>query len=270
MNVTLEDIFVVFNYNEPSETTALRGLNLKINSGDRITVVGNNRNGKSTLLRLIAGHVETTFGKVIVDGKDVTHEPPAERAEIFSLISCDHDDNCHDDLPVLENLILAIMGRQDTGIFKPAITEQRLNIITEYLEKYDFLDLKELLYTHTKCIPQAQKYALALLMSALKRPKVLLVDDFMSNINQKSGRRLIETIKRVVQDQNMMLMAVMSTPKMEFEFFNRCIILGNGKVALDLTGEAKTKLDFSKIFDHFDVTPNIKEIEKDGVISANN
>lgn len=269
MNITLEDIFVVFNYNEPSETIALRGLNLKINSGDHITVVGNNRNGKSTLLRLIAGHVEATFGKIIVDGKDITHEPPAERAEIFSLISCDHDDNCHDDLSVIENLILAVMGRQDTRIFKPAITEQRLNIITEYLGKYDFLDLNDLLYMHTKCISQAQKYALSLLMSALKRPKVLSVDDFMSNIDQESGKRLIKTIKRIVQDQNMMLIAVMSNPKMEFEFFNRCIILGNGKVALDLTGEAKSKLDFSKIFDHFDVIPNIKEIEKDGVIDTN-
>lgn len=260
MNLSIENAFIVFNYNTPLEIASLQGISLNIKEHDRISIIGNNANGKSTLLRMIAGQIQPTFGKLFLDREDITMMPAAERPMFY--ISAEHTENCQGDLSVIENITLGLLNTRNDRPFNKAVTKEREQEIHNYLNKYDFLDLKDVLLHLTGYISRAQRCALSLLIAAIKSPPILLVDDITSGLDPEISSRLITTLENITDDQNLTLLAVMENPRQAFDFFNRGLIISNGRIVLDVVGDSKKRLDFSKIFDSFDVIPNIKQFEK--------
>ena len=259
MDLSIENVFVVFNYNTPLEVTSLHGISLNVKAHDRITVIGNNANGKTTLLRMIAGHITPTFGKIFLNKEDITLVPAAERP--IAYISSENTEIFQDDLSVIENLTLALLKHPSVPSFKKAITQEKIQQIHDYINRYDFLNIKEVLKHLTGDINRAQRCALSLLIAAIKNPLILLVDNITSGLEPEISNRLIITLQNIVEDQKLTLLAVMENPKQAFEFFNRGIIVCDGRIALDVTGDSKQRLDFAKIFDSFDIIPNIKQFE---------
>lgn len=266
----LEDIFVVFDKGGPLERTALREINLSINNGDKISIIGNNGSGKSTLLKLLAGHISTSFGKIYFSKENITDQTMNERALNFSTIFSDYNVNCFDDLTVIENLILANFSADDKmSIIEPAVTNERVAVVREYLDKYDFLDLANVLFTSIKNISYEERQALCLMMVLMRPAKVLLIDDFVYGLKTDIAQRLWNTAKKIIENNNMTVLAVLEEPRYDSDFFNRTIVLNSGKIVLDVTGEAKSKMDFTDIFTNLNITPHVKDIKTKSVTICN-
>ena len=258
MNITLEDIFVTFDAKTLREMQAIKGINLEINAEDRITIIGNNNVGKTVLLRLIAGRINPTFGKIYFERQDVASCNAIDLQKRCFFISQDYEENASDELTILENIVLSTLPESSNSLFKKAITQERIDIINTCIERYGFLGIDKILNKYIVDVQKYYIYALSLVIATLRRPKVLLVDNITYGLPQDIANELLSVMKRIVQDQKMTLVSVMNNPKDEFDFFNRCIIMGHGNIGLDLSGEAKEKFDFSKIFDCFDILPKIK------------
>jgi len=258
MKIILEDIFVTFDADTLHELQAVRGISLTVNAEDRITLIGNNNVGKTVLLRLMSGRLLPTFGRIYIG------TPPAMSYNTVSLLkncfflSKDSSENAKEDLTVLENIVLATLPESSKSLFKKAVTKERLDIIKSCIDRYGFIGLDKVLDKHIADIQKYYVYALSLAIAALKHPKILLIDNITFGLPKEIANELLNIMKRIVQDQKMTLIAIMDNPKDEFDFFNRCIVMGNGKINLDLSGEAKEQFDFSKIFDCFDILPKIK------------
>jgi len=249
MDLNLTNIFVVFDRNTPSETTALNSVNLTISQNDRITVLGNICSGKTSLLRLLAGYIQPTFGKIEAYGCEDTRL----HANSF-MISHDYEDVCHNELSVFEHAVLTMISRESGSIFKPVSSQDKLETVYEYINMYGFLDLADHLHVKAKNLTRPQICALSLLMAALKKPKLLLIDNMFCGLDSETSKKLTAIMKRIVKDSGITLVAIMDNPKTEFAFFNRCIIMSQGKVSFDVSGQSKDMLDFQKILDHFEVS----------------
>ena len=258
MNIILEDIFVTFDANTLREIQALKGISLKINAEDRITIIGNNNVGKTVILKLISGRICPSFGKVYLERQDLYSNNSTDLQKNCFFISKDYEENAKDGLTILENIVFSTLSESSNSLFKKAITTERIEIINDCIIKYGFLGIDKILNKYIVDVQKYYIYALSLVIAALRRPKVLLVDNITYGLPQDIANELLSVMKRIVQDQKMTLVSVMNNPKDEFDFFNRCIIMGQGNICLDLSGEAKEKFDFSKIFDCFDILPRIK------------
>ncbi len=249
MELLIKDAFVVHNYGTRFENVFIKGINLTIHDKDIVTVIGDNNGGKSALLQIIAGKIIPTFGKIIVNCDE-----PFDYAQQVSYISSDCADTCYAGLSVIENLVLAMLDTTMCGLFKTAVTNDRIDILNKYIDMYDFFDIQDVLYASLNEITDLQKRVLALLIAMIKKDKLLVVDNITRGLSKDVSVRLLATLKSIVQNNDMTLVSVMNDPRTEFEFFNRCIILNDGKITLDVYGDAKKQLNFENILEHFNLT----------------
>lgn len=264
--IRLEDIFVVFDKGSPLERTAIRDINFSINDGERMSIIGNNGSGKSTLLKLLAGHVIPSFGKIFYNDENITDKSMNEKAAIFSTVFADYNVNCFDNLTVIENLALSQLNTQNASMVKSAVSNKLIDLVSEYLNKYDFLDLKNILFSSIRNISYDQRQALCLLMALIRPTKVLLIDEFTYGMKQDTAQRLWNTAKQSITEKNMTVFAVVESVNVEPDFFNRTIVINSGKIVLDVFGEKRAKLDFNKIFENLDITPTVKNLKTNEVV----
>lgn len=264
--IRLEDIFVVFDKESPLERTAIRGINFSINDGERISIIGNNGSGKSTLLKLLAGHVIPSFGKIFYDDENITDKSMNEKASIFSTIFADYNVNCFDNLTLIENLALSQLSSQKASMIKSAVNDELIDLVSAHLNKYDFLNLKNILFSSIRNISYDQRQALCLLMALIRPTKVLLIDEFTYGMKPEAAQRLWNTAKQIIEEKNITVLAVVESAHVEPDFFNRTIVINSGKIVLDVSGEKRAKLDFNKIFENLDITPTVKDIRRNDVI----
>lgn len=243
--IKLEDLFVVFDKGEPVERTAIRGINLKIGSEEKIGILGNNGSGKSSLVRVMAGHIEPSFGKIFLDDTDITFYPANERALIFSTVFSNNNTTCHNNLTVIENLALSMLIGGKMSAWNNAINNKTISVVNEYIEQYDFLDLKNLLFRPVSTISYENKQALCLMMAIIRPTKILLVDEFTYGLKKDVSERLWTTLKNIVTNLKIAVIAVIENKNVEFDFFTRTIIMNGGKILADISGEERKNFDFT-------------------------
>ena len=243
--IKLEDLFVVFDKGEPLERTAIRCINLSINAGEKVSVLGNNGSGKSSLVRVLAGHIEPSFGKIFLDDKDITLYSTNEKASIFSTVFSNNNTTCHNNLTVIENLALSMLTGKKMSAWSNAINNKTVSIINEYIEKYDFLDLKNFLFCPVSSISHENKQALCLMMAIMKPMKFLLVDEFTYGLKKDLSERLWTTLKNIADDFSVSVIAVIENKNVEFDFFTRTLLMSGGRILVDVSGEERKNFDFS-------------------------
>lgn len=245
----LKNIRKVFNAGTVNERIALDGINLTLNDGDFVTVIGSNGAGKSTMLNAIAGVFPVDGGSIICNGKDVTHLAEYKRAAIFGRVFQDPMMGTSPAMLIEENLALALRRGQHRGL-KWGISEAERNRFKKALSSFD-LGLENRLSTKVRLLSGGQRQALTLLMAVIKKPDVLLLDEHTAALDPKTASKVLCMTDSVIRQNNLTTLMITHNMKDALEYGNRLIMMDAGKIIFDASGDDKKKLTVNDLMGFF-------------------
>lgn len=233
-----------------NEKVAIAGLDLKIEDGEFVTVIGGNGAGKSTMLNIIAGSLSVDSGQVIIDGQDITRWPEYKRAKLLGRVFQDPMMGTAPSMQIDENLAIAARRGQPRGL-KWGITKEERETYRELLKSFD-LGLEDRLSAKAGLLSGGQRQALTLLMATLKKPKVLLLDEHTAALDPKTADKVLEITDRIVEESGLTTFMVTHNMRDAIRHGNRLLMLNEGKIILDLKGEEKQKMTVEKLLKRFE------------------
>ena len=245
----VKEIWKVFNAGTVNEKQALRGVSLTLNDGDFCTVIGGNGAGKSTLLNAVAGTWAVDGGSISIGGVDVTHLPDHKRAPYIGRVFQDPMLGTAPAMQILENLALAARRGQRRGL-RWGVTKAEKEQYQEMLKNLD-LGLEDRLTSKVGLLSGGQRQALTLLMASLKKPKLLLLDEHTAALDPKTAAKVLELSDRIVAESHLTTMMVTHNMKDAIQHGNRLIMMYDGKIVIDVSGEEKKKLTVPQLLELF-------------------
>ena len=245
----IKDIWKIFNAGTVNEKQALRGVSLTLNDGDFCTVIGGNGAGKSTMLNAVAGTWAVDGGSISIGGVDVTRLPEHRRARYLGRVFQDPMMGTAATMQIEENMALAMRrGRRRT--LRPGIGRAERETYREMLRILD-LGLEDRLTSKVGLLSGGQRQALTLLMASLKKPKLLLLDEHTAALDPKTAAKVLELSDRIVAESHLTTMMVTHNMKDAIQHGNRLIMMYDGKIVIDVSGEEKKKLTVPQLLELF-------------------
>ena len=245
----LRHITKVFNRGTVDEKVALNDLSLTLNDGDFVTVIGGNGAGKSTMQNAICGTWQPDEGQVILDGIDVTALPEHKRAKYLGRVYQDPMMGTAAGMQIEENLALAAR-RGKPRTLRPMITKDERESYRRLLEELG-LGLESRLSTKVGTLSGGQRQALTLLMATLQSPKLLLLDEHTAALDPKTAARVMELTDKIVSETKLTTLMITHNMRDAIQYGNRLIMLHDGRVILDISGEDKEKLTVPELLEMF-------------------
>ena len=245
----IKEIWKTFNAGTVNEKQALRGVSLTLNDGDFCTVIGGNGAGKSTMLNAVAGTFPVDSGTISIGGTDVTHLPEFKRAKFIGRVFQDPMMGTAPTMQIIENLALAARRGQSRGL-KWGITKAEKEQYQELLHGLD-LGLEDRLTSKVGLLSGGQRQALTLLMASLQKPKLLLLDEHTAALDPKTAAKVLELSDRIVEENHLTTMMVTHNMKDAIAHGNRLIMMYNGRIVIDVSGEEKKKLTVPQLLELF-------------------
>lgn len=259
----LENIYKTFNPGTINEKKALNGLNIQLNEGDFVTVIGGNGAGKSTMLNMIAGVYPVDSGSVIIDGTDVTKMPEHKRAKFLGRVFQDPMMGTAADMEIVENLALA-NRRGKARTIKWGVNQKETAHYKKILASLE-LGLEERLTSKVGLLSGGQRQALTLLMATLKKPKVLLLDEHTAALDPKTAKKVLDITQKIVAENNLTTIMITHNMKDAIRIGNRLIMMNNGKIIYDVSGEEKKNLTTAQLLEKFK-TSSGEELDNDRML----
>ena len=245
----IKEIWKTFNAGTVNEKQALRGVSLTLNDGDFCTVIGGNGAGKSTMLNAVAGTFPVDSGTISIGGTDVTHLPEFKRAKFIGRVFQDPMMGTAPTMQIDENLALAARRGQSRGL-KWGITKAEKEHYQELLHGLD-LGLEDRLTRKVGLLSGGQRQALTLLMASLQKPKLLLLDEHTAALDPKTAAKVLELSDRIVEENHLTTMMVTHNMKDAIAHGNRLIMMYDGRIVIDVSGEEKKKLTVPQLLELF-------------------
>ena len=245
----IKEIWKTFNAGTVNEKQALRGVSLTLNDGDFCTVIGGNGAGKSTMLNAVAGTFPVDSGSISIGGTDVTRLPEFKRAKFIGRVFQDPMMGTAPTMQIVENLALAARRGQSRGL-KWGITKAEKEQYQEMLRKLD-LGLEDRLTSKVGLLSGGQRQALTLLMASLQKPKLLLLDEHTAALDPKTAAKVLELSDRIVAENHLTTMMVTHNMKDAIAHGNRLIMMYDGRIVIDVSGEEKKKLTVPELLELF-------------------
>ncbi len=247
----LKNIYKTFHPGSPNEKRALNGVNLTLEEGDFVTIIGGNGAGKSTMLNAIAGVWPVDSGSVIIDGVDVTNLPEHKRARYLGRVFQDPMNGTAADMEIEENLAIA-KRRGQKRTLKWGITRQERVEYVELLKTLE-LGLETRLNAKVGLLSGGQRQALTLLMATLQKPKLLLLDEHTAALDPKTAARVLDLSDKIVEEHHLTALMVTHNMKDAIVHGNRLIMMWDGRIILDIKGEEKKHLTVDDLLKQFAV-----------------
>lgn len=236
----LKGIHKSFEVGTINEHHVLKGIDLTLETGEFVTIIGGNGAGKSTLLNSIAGSFSVDEGEILVDSIDVTNQKTAKRATYIGRVFQDPRMGIATRLSIEENLAVAYKRGKSRGLSKGVKGAQRA-FFKEQLQQLN-LGLENRLKMEVGLLSGGQRQAVTLLMATLVTPKLLLLDEHTAALDPKTSQSVLELTEKVIEEKK--LTALMITHNMEdaIRYGNRLIMLYNGQIVVDIKGSQKQEL----------------------------
>lgn len=247
--IEIRKVFKTFNRGTVDENPSIRGLSLEIKDGDFVTLIGSNGAGKSTLMNLLAGSIQADAGRIIIAGQDVSHMPEHKRARLIGRVFQDPKMGTASDLSVEENLCLA-MKRTGSRQLKLAIRKSHHKKFKEKLSHLD-LGLEERLYDSIGLLSGGQRQAITLLMASMIEPHILLLDEHTAALDPKTADRVMKLTDQIIKEHKLTAMMITHNMEQAVQYGNRLIMLHQGQVALDISGEEREQLKVNDLLEQF-------------------
>jgi len=245
----IENLNLSFNPGTPMENHALRGVSLRLNRGDYVTLIGGNGAGKSTLLSSVAGTVLSDSGSIKIDNHDVTRLPEHKRAIYLGRVFQDPMRGTVANMNIEENLALAYR-RGAKRRLRWYISSQERKFYRERLATLD-LGLENRMADKAGLLSGGQRQALTLLMATLKEPKLLLLDEHTAALDPKTAPKVLEIGDKIIDKHNLTTMMVTHNMRDAIRHGNRLIMMSNGRIMLDIAGEEKKQLTVDGLISKF-------------------
>ena len=259
----IQNIFKTFNAGTINEKRALNGVSLTLNDGDFVTVIGGNGAGKSTLMNAIAGVFGVDSGKIIIDGTDLTHLPEYKRAKYIGRVFQDPMMGTAATMQIEENLALAARrGMKRT--LRIGITKAEREEYKEQL-KILGLGLENRMTSKVGLLSGGQRQALTLLMATLRKPKLLLLDEHTAALDPKTAALVLDATQRIVEASGLTTLMITHNMRDAIAYGNRLIMMYNGRIVVDVSGEEKKKLSVEDLLGLF-VKASGREFANDRVM----
>lgn len=246
----LKNVQTLVNKGTTNQTMILKGINLAINAGDFITIVGTNGAGKSTLFNVIGGNLRADNGQIFHNGQDITRTSEEDRTAFLARVFQDPKLGTAPRMTVAENMLLATKRGEHRHLF-PRKLKQNMARFTELAATMNN-GLENRMTTATGALSGGQRQALSFLMATLKRPDILLLDEHTAALDPHTSLSLLHaTNERITKDH---LTALMITHHLEdaLTYGNRLIVLKDGQIKADFKGEAKQSLTTDKLYQYFE------------------
>ncbi len=248
----LKNIVKVFNADTEDEKRAMDSINLTIEKGEFVTVIGSNGAGKSTLLNIIAGTLQPDEGSVTINNKDVTRIPDYKRASLLARVFQNTTMGTAGEMSIEENLCMAELRGKKRGL-KWGVTKNRRSRYREILKTLE-LGLEDRLTQSVGLLSGGQRQSLTLLMATLIMPEMLLLDEHTAALDPKTAAKVIELTNTVVQENQLTTLMITHNMQQAIHYGNRMIMLHQGKIQLDIKGEEKAKLTVNDVVAKFSHT----------------
>ena len=248
--LNINHIAKTFNPGTITEKRALTDVDLKLNEGDFVTIIGGNGAGKSTTLNAVAGVFTVDKGTIEVDGVDVTRLPEFKRATYLGRVFQDPMTGTAATMNIEENMALA-MRRGEKRTLRWGISNMERDMYREQLRTLG-LGLEDRMSSKVGLLSGGQRQALTLLMAALRTPKLLLLDEHTAALDPKTAAKVLELTEKIVAEQKLTAMMVTHNMKDAIAMGNRLIMMNAGRVVVDVRGEEKKKLtreDLMQLFE---------------------
>ena len=248
----IKNVEKTFNPGTINEKKALNNINLHLDEGDFVTVIGGNGAGKSTMLNMVAGVYPVDCGSIVIDGVDVTRLPEYKRAKYLGRVFQDPMTGTAADMLIEENLALAARrGKRRT--LRAGITAKERK---EYIELLKILDLglEKRLTAKVGLLSGGQRQALTLLMATLKQPKVLLLDEHTAALDPKTAKKVLDITESIVEKNNLTTIMITHNMADAIRVGNRLIMMHEGQIVVDVKGEEKKNLTIEQLLQLFEAS----------------
>lgn len=247
-----ENINVTFNVGTPIENRALRGLSINIKEGEFVSVIGSNGAGKSTLLNVISGDTSVSSGSVFIDNQDVTKLPSWKRASLVARVFQDPMAGTCENLSIEENLALALSRGQKRGLGR-AINKDNRAYFAEKLSVLN-LGLENRLSDRMGLLSGGQRQAVSLLMASLQPSQILLLDEHTAALDPKTAAFVLQLTDQIVTENKLTTMMVTHSMRQALDHGSRTIMLHQGEVILDVSGDKRKNMDVTDLLAMFEQT----------------
>ena len=249
----LKDVSVIFNEGNVNEKVALSDINLKLNTGDFVTIIGSNGAGKSTLFQAISGAVETKSGSILLNDRDITFEPEYKRSRVIGRLFQDPLKGTAPNMTIEENLhlsnqrgkhfSLSLMSHRYRDTFKKALKELDLG-------------LEDRLEAKVGLLSGGQRQALTLLMATLVTPELLLLDEHTAALDPKTAEKVLELSKKIVNENNITTLMITHNMEDALKYGNKTMIMKDGKIIALIEGEKREKMTVDELIHLYSTSAN--------------
>ncbi len=247
----MHNISKTFNKGTVNEKTALKHLNLTVEDGDFVTIIGSNGAGKSTLFNAVCGTFIADEGAVILDGKDITFEPEHSRSRYIGHLFQDPMKGTAPNMSIEENLALAYLRAttRKTRIFS-RVSRKEKEFFRERLALLN-MGLEDRMKNPVGLLSGGQRQALTLLMATLVTPKILLLDEHTAALDPATAEKVLNLTKTIVKENNLTCLMITHNMQSALELGNRTIMMDSGNIVLDLEGKEREGLTVSDLLEKF-------------------
>ena len=259
------NLYKTFNAGTVNEKVALNNVSLKLEKGDFVTVIGGNGAGKSTFLNVVAGVYSVDSGSVVIDGMDVTRLPEYKRAKYIGRVFQDPMMGTASTMGIEENLALAARRGKRRGLRWGVSRRERLDYI-ELLRDLG-LGLENRITSKVGLLSGGQRQAITLLMAAIQKPKLLLLDEHTAALDPKTAVKVLELSDRIISENELTALMVTHNMKDAIVHGNRLIMMNDGKIILDISGDDKKNLTVEELLHKFELASG-EEFASDKAILA--
>ena len=247
--IEISGLSKTFNYGQVNEVKALQNLNLRIDAGQFVVVVGANGSGKSTLLNVISGSTSPTSGTIQINGELVTHLTDFKRCKWVARVFQNPLSGTAPDLSILENFRLAALRTASKNL-TVGINRKFENLVRERVSLLG-MGLENKIQQPMGTLSGGQRQALTLLMAVMDDVKVLLLDEPTAALDPRSAEIVMKTADKLIKEYSLTAILITHNMKEAFSYGNRIIQMSEGRVIKDLSEQEKAKLTYTDLYEWF-------------------
>ncbi|GAA5416877.1 choline transport ATP-binding protein OpuBA [Paraliobacillus ryukyuensis] len=245
----IQEISLTFNEGTPDEKKALQGINLTLNKGDFVTVIGSNGAGKSTLMNVISGSLIPDVGDVFINQNNLTMIPEFKRSKFIGRVFQDPMAGSAPSMTIEENLAMAY-ARNKKRTLRPGVNKKRRELFQSYLSTLH-LGLEDRLTAKVGLLSGGERQALSLLMATFTEPNILLLDEHTAALDPSRAELITKITDEMVEKFHLTTLMVTHNMQQALDLGNRLIMMDKGQIILDVAGEEKAALTVEKLLQEF-------------------
>lgn len=247
--IEVTELNKTFNWGSPNQIHALKHIDLKLQQGEFVTIIGSNGAGKSTLLNMLAGVFPPDTGTLKIFDRDVTNWAEHQRARLIGRVFQDPLRGTAASMTIEQNLAMALLRGQRRGLALGVNSTNR-KLFREELAQLN-LGLENRLGSKVGLLSGGQRQALTLLMATITKPRVLLLDEHTAALDPGAGELISQLTAKIVRENSLTTLMVTHNMSQALAMGTRTFMMHQGQIILDVRGEERTRLTVPELITKF-------------------